>query len=392
MAAVSGTESSPLRVLLFSVGGAGPHYGGPGTSAWRLYRAAKPGRFDVELAHCVPHQEACEPFSAIHMLREHDPSPLGQWRIIRAARRFVRENARRFDVFHGLQGFEMTVNSALAARAAGLPAVVKLAAHRDELVAKPGLRHKLFNLARRRREKLKHVDAVIAISRDIHDELLGYGIPEDKIALIPNGVDTDRFRPAGEAGRRAAREQLGWPDRPTLLYVGGILSRKRPMLCVEVLGELRERHPDLQLAVVGPEREAGHQARCLAEAEALGVADALIFHGHTPDVALAYAAADVYLLPSKKEGMPNALLEAMASGLPCVATPISGSRDLIDDGQTGRLCPPDQGPTADAVGAYLADPALARRHGEAARAKIDREFSAPVVLDAHEALFRRITQ
>ncbi len=387
------TEKRPLKVLLWSVGGAGAHYGGPGTSAWRLYRAAKPGRFDVTLAHGCVEQQSYDAFGRMHLIRPIKHSAIGQLAYIRAGKRWIRRHAREFDVFHGLQGFELTVSAALAAKRAGLPAVVKLAAHESDFADKPVWRHRLLRLAQRRRQRARELDALIAISHDIRDELLGYGFPESKIALIPNGVDTERFAPIDDAGRRGARKALGWPDRPTLLYVGGIMPRKRPTLLVEILADLRKQGgatADLQLAIVGPERYPGHEAVVRAAAVANGVADHIIWQGHLPDIAPAYRASDVYALPSINEGMPNALLEAMASGLPSVATPISGSRDLIEDGMSGVLCPPDRGATGEAIGAYFNDPALARRHGTSARERIEKKFSADAVLDAHEALFRHI--
>lgn len=382
--------SATIRVLLWSPKGAGLHYGGPGTSAFRLYSKSAPSRFDVTLVHGYPPQERYSLFSAQHLIYPMRPArPMDQWRFLRAASRWLRINAARFDVFHGLAGYQITVAPAFASLRLGLPSVVKLASHRADLADKPGWRGWL-GAYRRRRRRIVQISGIIAISEAIAQELLEYGVPESKIARIPNGVDTDQFRPASDAEKRDLRRQLGWRDMPTLLFVGGITKRKNPMVLVEACGLLRRRGVECQLAVVGPDHDPPYTAAIKARAAELGVADLVIWHGFTRDVAPLYRASDVYALPSSNEGMPNALLEAMASGLPSVATPISGITDLIRDGVTGRIAEANAEQIAEASAAYLRDETFARGHGEAARERIMARFSAYAVLDAHERLFRRV--
>jgi glycosyltransferase involved in cell wall biosynthesis len=120
------------------------------------------------------------------------------------------------------------------------------------------------------------------------------------------------------------------------------------------------------------------------------VADSLVWYGFTEQMTELYQAADVFALPSQNEGMPNAVLEAMASGLPVVATAISGIVDLVEDEATGRLVEPDAAPLTEALQTYLDRAALRDAHGQAARQKIESHYSTRVVLDQHEQLFRRI--
>lgn len=382
------TPSSPIRVLLWSVKGSGLHYGGPGTNAFRLYRSAAPGRFDVTLAHGWPDQQPYDLFKAQHQVGTFSQSTLGQLRFVRDARRWMADHASEFDVFHGLQGFQATVSPALVAKRRGLPAVIKLAAHLTDLADKPQLRHRLLRVIHRRRRLVRRLDAIIAISRDIQQEMRSYGIPASQVVLIPNGVDADRFTPATPEERIAERDRLGWHQHPTLLYVGGLTDRKRPALMVKVLAELIRRGHDAQLIFAGPDSDPACAVTVRRLVDELNVSDRTRFLGHTEDVAAVYRASDVYALMSSNEGMPNALLEAMSSGLACIATNISGSRDLIEDDRNGRICEPELAPTTEAVAAYFDDPTLAAAHGAAARATVEQHYSTQHVLDQHERLFR----
>jgi len=385
--------AAPLRVLLWSPAGAGLHYGGPGMTAYRLYSKAEPGRFRLTLAYGRPEQERYELFEQqVHIRAFSRTSKMSLMRFVHAGRRWVRDHAEQFDVFHGLQGFDLTVRPAWEAKRHGLPAVVKLAAHRSDLTDKSGWKRWLGQ-ARRRRRLIAQLDAVIAISTDIRDELLGYGVPEDKVALIPNGVDTQQFRPASdEAEKRALRAQLGWPDGPILLFAGGVIPRKQPHLLVEAMFELRRRGKSFTLVLAGPLQEVAYIERIREIACAGGVSNHLIMPGFVSDVAPMYRAADLFSLPSRNEGMPNALAEAMASGLPSIATDISGSRDLVESHHNGFLLPTDMlvEDLAAVIDHYLDHPNDLVSYGQAARRHIEQYCSVQVVLEAHERLFRRI--
>lgn len=380
----------PLRVLLWCPWGAGLHYSGPGMSAYRLYSAAAKGDFELTLVHGVSGHRHYDLYQRQIQLPAIGPSPWHQFRFMYHSRRWLATHASQFDVFHGIWGYEATVAAAVYAADSGLPAVVKVAAHRADLSDKGGWRD-LLGTARRRREKLHRIDAVIAISRAIYDELLEYGLPPEKVVQIPNGVDTSVFRPVASPQERSTiRQRLDLPDRPTLLFVGGLESRKRPHLLIESLADLRARHMDCQLVLAGPSKSATYEAELRAIARQRKVEDSVIWLGMYQDVATLYRAADLFLLPSQNEGMPNALLEAMSSGLPSIVTPISGSLDLIDHAQQGMIADPTVDAITDAAAAYLESPALCRQHGDLARQRIEDKYSAHVVLQAHQQLFERI--
>ena len=381
----------PLRVLLWSPVGAGLHYSGPAMTAYRLYATAAPKRFLIDLAHGQPQQQRYELFQRQHLVSPLGGSHLSKLRFVLAGRRWIRRHAGEYEVFHGLQGFSLTVSPALAAQKTGLPAVIKLATHRSDLADKASWSSWL-GLARRRRRAVARLSGVIAISRAIEQELLEYGIPESKVVFIPNGVDVNLFRPPRDDQEKTAlRRGLGWADRPTVLFVGRLVRRKGPLLMLEAMARLKERAVDAQLVLVGPDGEADYMQQLRDAHARLGLGERVIWHGFTEDPSELYRAADVFALPSRSEGMPNAVAEALASGLPAVVTAISGSTDLIGEEQSrGRFIERDAASLSEALGDYLSDASLRQAQGEAARRWIVSHYSTAAVLDAHEALFRRI--
>jgi glycosyltransferase involved in cell wall biosynthesis len=379
-----------IRVLLWSPAGSGTHYHGPGSFAYRLYSAARPGAFEVTLAHGFSQQPEHDLFVRQHLVAPYDGRPRRMWPFILAGRRWLRDHAGEFDVFHGLNCFHPTVAPAFTAEQLGLPAVVFAMNSRVELSDKPGLKG-LMGLPRRRRAMVKQLSGIIAMSDAINEELTGYGVPPEKIARIPMGVDPDRFHPEpDEARRRELRRDAGWPDRPTFIFVGAVNRRKRPHLMLEAVALLAQRGVDCQLALAGPAGDEEYVAEMKARAEALGVTPRIIWHGFTEDVAPLLRASDVFGLVSGREGMSAAVVEAMSSGLPAIVTDISGMRDLIDDGVQGRIVDPSPERVADALGEYIGDPQRARAAGEAARRRVEQHYSVGAVVGMYEQLFRRV--
>ena len=357
-------------------------------TAYRLYsagRASHPG-LRVSLAHGRADHDRYDLFESQHLISPVDMSKWSQFQFIRRARHWLAENARNFDVLHGLQGFDVTIRPAGEARRLGLPAVVKLANHNMDFAERPGWRGRL-GFAARRRKAARELDAIIAISQDIREELLGYGFPESKIAVIPNGVDTQQFFPCSDAAERSRlRAELGWPDRPTLLFVGRVMERKGPHLLIEALKDVA----DLQVVLLGPPDNEPYTERLTRTARELGVEDRVIRMAFTSKPGPAYRAADFFALPSSREGMPNALLEAMATGLASIVTDISGSRDLVAEGVTGRIIQRDAGDVARVLHELLASPVEAAKLGANALKMVRDHYSTDAVTGQHLALFNRI--
>ncbi len=241
-----------------------------------------------------------------------------------------------------------------------------------------------------------NADALVAPSPGLHERALQAGIDERRLRRIDNGVDLERFRPAAAAERAAARAALGLPaDGPLALCAGHFAPEKgqRELLAAWARGVGRKG----VLAFVGaesssnPEVDAGYAASVRADALALGLGDRVAFLGHREDVAAVYRAADLFAFASRREGRPNVVLEAMASGLPCVVHRLPGiTDDLVEDGVSGRLVEVGDG---DGLAAGLAeavsDPARRAAWGAAARAAVlPRSLAA--CAEAHLALWREL--
>jgi glycosyltransferase involved in cell wall biosynthesis len=224
----------------------------------------------------------------------------------------------------------------------------------------------------------RSADLVMCVSPDLRDRWRAADLPAERVRLTPNGVDTERFRPASIDERRALRRALGWPDaQPVVLFVGFFSRDKRPDLLFRawrrIIDGFRPR-----LAFVGAKKTGyyeideslGREIR--QQAEALGCADEVMSIEPTEDVETYFRAADAFVLPSIREAQPLALLEAMACGLPCLATRLPGATDvLIEDGVNGRLFPADdEAALADALQNVLNDRFAAAAMGARARERV----------------------
>lgn len=210
---------------------------------------------------------------------------------------------------------------------------------------------------------LKRLTRVVAISAEIEGELLDHGFAADRIARIPNGVDVMRFAPAVDQATAQAQAGFG-PE--TVLFLGRLDGQKGLDTALVAWARIVARRPAAQLVLagVGPA-----QATLEAQAGALGLRDRVRFLGARPNPEVLLRASQIFLLPSRSEGMSNALLEAMATGLACVASRIGGNSDLLEQGATGLLVPPgDAAALTEALAALLEDPGLRDRLGRAARA------------------------
>jgi glycosyltransferase involved in cell wall biosynthesis len=380
-----------VRILLWCPVGSGLHYGGAGTNAYRLYNSGSQDALDFEVTLvCNNPEQADYPlFKNVHRLgRSYKNNWIRQWSFLREAKRWLKENHTEFDVFHGIDIFESTVRPAIWAQSLGLPAFVKPAIYGSGLAPTKGWR-RLLRLPQRRRKLIRQLSGVVVISQAIQDELIKYSVPPSLIQRIPNGVDTQLFYASSEV-RTAVRERYGWAAQDTvILFVGAICSRKQPDWIIQAAKALMQQHECLRLVFVGPEREAGYLEKLKSQAKESGSEGRIHFIGHTEQVVEFYQASDVYCLPSVAEGMPNSVLEAMASGLPVIGTRISGTEELINEGENGYLIESPQ-ELAERLEGYVKAPELISKHGHASLQRIEAEFSSTHVLGKHLAMFRSV--
>jgi glycosyltransferase involved in cell wall biosynthesis len=229
----------------------------------------------------------------------------------------------------------------------------------------------------------------VAVSQAIRDELVTAGAPPESIWSITNGVDTDRFCPVVAGERRMVRRALGFDDGPLVVFAGRFAPEKGVDVLLDAWPRLVARVPGARLCLMG---SGGEEARLRQQAHALRIEGSVLFTGGVADVAPYVRVADVAVLPSRSEGMPVALLEAMSCALPVVATRVGGSAEVLDDGVTGRLVPAES-PEALAAGLSeaLLERAPAARRAEAARAHVLAHHAMDVVADDFVSLYEALT-
>jgi len=297
--------------------------------------------------------------------------------------------ARRkdFDVLHSHGAYFTNAFIGPLARVLGLKSLIKASLANDDL---QGLQHPVVGWLHK--QMLRRVDACVAISQELAQEFEAGGMRQAKIHHIPNGVDTERYRPAPAAEKASLRAHLGLPaDRPLALYVGVLDQRKNILWLAEQWVAHAGFDTGALLLAVGPQGRDDPQAALRNQLTELARhhPEHFALHDFHADVTPYYQCADLLVLPSAKEGLPNVVLEAMACSLPCVAARASGSRELVVDGQTGHTYTPDDvADLASAVRQCLSSQSTLM--GENARSLAKARYGISVVADQYERIYARL--
>lgn len=291
-----------------------------------------------------------------------------------ALARLLREE--RGDVFHAHLAWPLRcTDGILAAARARVPAVVAT----QHLFSPISSRRRIL----RQRVVAGRVDRYVAVSDEVARGLRATPLfPRKKIEVIRNGI---RFDAAAADERGAARARLTGDSRRRVVLT---LARLDPQKGLSDLVRAAEFLPEAVFAVAGegPERE-----RLEAEARAAGVAGRFLLLGHREDTASLLAACDVFVLPSLYEGLPLAVLEAMAARRPVVATRVGGTDEAVRDEETGLLVPPQRPELlARAIGRLLDDADLASRLAASGADLVAREFSAARMVRETADLYERL--
>ena len=242
-------------------------------------------------------------------------------------------------------------------------------------------------------------DLYLSVSPALSRAYLDAGLPASRLRQVCNAVDVERFRPAGADERAALRAELGLPpDLPLVLFVGFFSRDKRPDVLFDAWSSTTAAGPPSGVVFVGATR-SGYQevdprlADGIRERARLdGVADRVFLVESSHAIDKYFRAVDMFVLPSIREGLSIALLEAMACGLPCAATRLPGSTDvLIDHGVSGLLvAPDDRDALADAIRSVLGDHGLAGRLGEGARRTVVDRYSIQRTANAWLTAYREV--
>lgn len=289
------------------------------------------------------------------------------------ARALRRERAA---VFHAHQTWSLSCRYGIVAAAmARVPARVASAQLFVDMPPLLGidLQHALLT-----RSLHRHVAVSRFVAARLHER---FGVPASRIAIVSNAVDVEARAPRDDRLRAAI---VGSDRVPLVLTV----ARLDPQKGVAYLLDAAAQVPDAVFAIAG---EGPERTVLEARAAALGVAHRVRFLGHRQDVPALLAIADLFVLPSLYEGLPLSVLEAMAVGVPVVATAIGGTDEIVRDGETGTLVPPSDAPAlAAAIRATLAGRPRAERMAKDARALVEREHSAAAMVAATSQLYEEL--
>ena len=273
-------------------------------------------------------------------------------------RRFLSRN--RFDVVH----FHTSRAHSMAPFAAGCAGAL-VVTRRMDYVPNRWFAPYLYNRA---------VDAVAAISQEVARALIAAGVSAQHISIIPSGVDCNRFVPPSADQRTAARRSLGLgPNEIAIAAVGALERRKGHRFLLDALASLKHRHPAIRGFIAG----AGSQEAALREySNRLGLGEKMRLLGSIEDPRTLFWAIDIFVQPSMMEGLGVALLEAMACGLPAVASRAGGMAEVIEDRHDGLLVAAADAPAiAHSIEELSESAALRISLGSRARTTAEQKFS-----------------
>ncbi len=309
-----------------------------------------------------------------HATRAWDPvaDAIAFGELIRIFRR------ERFDLVH-THNPKPGVMGRIAARLAGVPCVVNtvhgLYATRED---RPARRLTVLAL-----ERLAARFSDLELYQSEEDRAWARGVPsiDRKAVHLGNGCDLSRFDPGRVSGERCSevRRELGIPDNAVVVGTVARMVREKGLLeLFEAARIVRRVHPEATFLMVG-DRDPD-KADSLTQAEMAGAAPDVVFTGWRTDLPDLLAAMDLFVLPSWREGLPRSAIEAAAMGLPLVLTDIRGCREIVRDGEEGRLVPPrDPVRLAEAIAALVGEPEERTRMGKAAHARARERFDGLAV-------------
>lgn len=235
---------------------------------------------------------------------------------------------------------------------------------------------------------LKVTDKIVAVSESIRKDIIKYdGIDSSKILVIPNGIDTERFKPKGNFAD--IRKEFSIKESDIVVgFVGRVVPAKGLEYLIDALPFLKKEFKNIKLLITG---EGSTMERLKKKAKENNVHDSIIFTGKRRDIPDILSCTDIFVMPSVAEGLPNALLEAMAMGKPIVATEVGGIPEVIKNGHSGLLVPPrNPEALATAIKDLISNDQLAAKMGQVARHIVLDNFSIWSIAQKWQTLYLSI--
>ena len=348
-----------------------------------------------------------ETLADVRVLRVPPPGPgrSGKYKMVPRALRALRRERRAYDVLVVRGTRVLGLPALLLARALGKPVVMQPEVN-GELSGEVYTWGRFANgspwakavrgAVAIRNLWLRDADVFVAMSREIAAELLRAGVPAHRVALIPHGVDLERFRPATPAERQELRTALGLASSEVVVtYTGRLLRGKGLEDLLQAFVSSLPGEPALRLVIVGSGagQSLSVEDDLRARAALPPLAGRVVFTGHVADVAPYLRASDIFAFPSQFEGLGISLVEAAACGLACIGSRTGGIVDVIEHGRSGLLTEPgDVAGLTDAILRLARDPGARAAFGAEARAAARARFDEVAATEAYRALFRELAR
>ncbi len=272
-----------------------------------------------------------------------------------------------------------------AAARLGIPVVHT--EHIDNVAKTTGI-WKKFKCRMLWRRAAKYADRFCCVSQDIANSVGRWGtVPRSKLSVVLNGIDAGLFADRAEA--LALRRSLGIPDGGKVIgSVGRLNEVKRQDLLVRAAAELRSRHPQVRLLLIG---DGPEKSQLTALSKSLGIEDIVIFAGYQSTPQRFLPCMDIFALSSRLEGLPLALLEAWAAGLPAVSSSVGGIPKVVQHGVNGLLFPNgDITQLISSLERLLEEPVLAASLGNEGRATVLKSYTLERMADEYERYYREV--
>ena len=229
-------------------------------------------------------------------------------------------------------------------------------------------------------------DAIVVQYDQIHDLNL-LGVDDSKIYLIPNGVDTEYFKKSDDEIRKRLRKKMGFENSVIGLYVGRLDPVKGLDILMKALRSVIKKCPQFKLIIVG---SGSYQGYLEDLAKTLQIDEHIVFVGSVQDVKRFYEIADIFILPSRSEGISNALLEAMSMELAVIATAVGGTPEVIKNLDNGCLVTSSSHDIARKLELLVANRDLRNRLGKAARKTVIKNYSLQKIVESYVRLHRTL--
>jgi len=297
---------------------------------------------------------------------------------------FLIRTHRNYDIVYAHLAFSPAIAAAIIGRLLGKPVIVLFGnsgEYGEVETAKATIRGRLkLSMLR------KWVDLNIVLDRHMKTEVISAGFDPQKVELVANGIDTTEFYPSED--KEGLKKSLNLLGKTVVVFVGRLEPQKAVPLLLSAFSTAVASHPSMVLLVVGngPDRSSLELL-----AKQLGIKDKVTFVGNVADVRNYLQAGDIFVLSSVSEGMPNALLEAMATGLACVVTNVGAADFMLGDGECGILIPPEEkDPLAEAMISLFLNPDGREKMGSKARKRAINHFDIRVIGGQYEEIFRSL--